>query len=57
MGASPAAGYLQQEEDGMDIWGGRAALGRLLQPLLLFSCRVRAGSTLRGRWSQAGCCS
>ena len=35
MGATPAAGYLQQEDDGRDIWGGGAALGGLLQPLIL----------------------
>lgn len=37
--------------------GQRVALGRLLQSLILFSCPVRAGSTLQGHWSRAGCCS
>lgn len=32
-------------------WGG------WLQPLLLSCCRLRAGSTLQGRWNRAGCCS
>lgn len=38
-------------------WERRLGWGGWLQPLLLSSCGLRAGSTLRGRWSRAGCCS